>query len=533
MSSWICDGVPKNGQNYTQAKAGGHPQHENYGPDCEVCGLPQEAMEIKTRQVATTKIAGSGNTKRSTLPVLPLVLGGLLLVGLAAGWAGYTLFKPKSDPQIATTTPAGKGDFVSSNARNPDLFSQGEKILLRVTPDKQTAASSFARKDWGSAIANFRTSAQANDPEAKIYFNNSQARQTGNPLTIAVVVPITTDPNGSQEVLRGVAKYQEEFNQRQTGRPLEVVIVNDVGQLKTAEIAEDILQAPTVLGVLGHGIDPFSQQAISRYQDGGLAVLSPLTTSISEGSQPTLKTIGLDDKNNELLGNYLKSVSTTLAQYASQQKPNPVAAIFYNSDSPYSQQLKEQLSKALPKVKGQVVQSVDTTKAGFDAEKAIKMAKSQGANVMFLALSKDSTRVDQALAIARANSQGSSPLLLLGGNELYNPDILIKGGDSISGLVLAVPWSFQPTDPFARDAIKSWKGRVSWRTATAYDATKMLAQTLEKNPDRQDTNQAFQQGVPLSGNATNFNVFTDVPLVKAIPGTSGPAGSKYQFEPLR
>jgi ABC-type branched-subunit amino acid transport system substrate-binding protein len=176
---------------------------------------------------------------------------------------------------------------------------------------------------------------------------------------------------------------------------------------------------------------------------------------------------------------------------------------------------------------------VDTTKAGFDAEKAIKMAKSQGANVMFLALSKDSTRVDQALALARANSEGSSPLLLLGGNELYNPDILIKGGDSVSGLVLAVPWSFQPTDPFARDAIKSWKGRVSWRTATAYDATKMLTQTLEKNPDRQDTNQAFQQGVPLSGNATNFNVFTDVPLVKAIPGTSGPAGSKYQFEPLR
>jgi ABC-type branched-subunit amino acid transport system substrate-binding protein len=68
-------------------------------------------------------------------------------------------------------------------------------------------------------------------------------------------------------------------------------------------------------------------------------------------------------------------------------------------------------------------------------------------------------RIDQAVAIA----QESSGMLLLGGNELYTPDILIQGADSIDGLVLAVPWSFQATDPFAKDALKSWCCCVSWR----------------------------------------------------------------------
>jgi ABC-type branched-subunit amino acid transport system substrate-binding protein len=47
-----------------------------------------------------------------------------------------------------------------------------------------------------------------------------------------------------------------------------------------------------------------------------------------------------------------------------------------------------------------------------------------------------------------AIAQESSGMLLLGGNELYTPDILIQGADSIDGLVLAVPWSFQATESF-------------------------------------------------------------------------------------
>ncbi|TAD93659.1 MAG: amino acid ABC transporter substrate-binding protein, partial [Oscillatoriales cyanobacterium] len=47
------------------------------------------------------------------------------------------------------------------------------------------------------------------------------------------------------------------------GRLLEIVIVNDeVG--KTVSIAQDLVNSSSVLGVLGHGIDSSSQDAIKR-----------------------------------------------------------------------------------------------------------------------------------------------------------------------------------------------------------------------------------------------------------------------------
>lgn len=100
-------------------------------------------------------------------------------------------------------------------------------------------------------------------------------------------------------------------------------------------------------------------------------------------------------------------------------------------------------------------------------------------------------------------------------------------------MVLAVPWSFSPNDPFAKDALDNWKGRVSWRTATAYDATKSLTQTISKNPDRAQVAQAFKQGVGLTDSTTDFNIFNEVPLVKAVKGKEGPKGSDYQFDPFK
>jgi ABC-type branched-subunit amino acid transport system substrate-binding protein len=423
---------------------------------------------------------------------------------------------------------------VSEQAKSPELFSQGERILLHSTPDKEVASVSFAQKDWQKAIADFTPTAtpQTNDPEAKIYLYNAQARQLGNPLTVAVVVPLKSDPNGSKEILRGVAKFQEEFWQTQPGRALEIVIVNDLGGEKSREIAADLEASGGVLGILGHGIDPASQQAIRLYMEAGIPILSPLTTSITNGASPQLKIISLDDKTNELLGNYLKSVGTTLAQYAKQVKSSPKAVVFYNSNSPYSEQLKKNFVQALSDIQGKVIQEIDTKSSDFNASKAVADAQSQGANTMLLAMSKAPEHITQAIALAQANNKAGSPLLLLGGNELYNPDILVKGGDNIKGLILAVPWSFQANDSFSQDAIKSWKGRVSWRTATAYDALKTLTNALQKSPERQGANQTLQKGIPLTGSSQNFNLFDQVPLVKAVGGNAGPPGSKYQFETL-
>ncbi|MGV2388635.1 MAG UNVERIFIED_CONTAM: hypothetical protein LVR29_10975 [Microcystis novacekii LVE1205-3] len=139
----------------------------------------------------------------------------MIITALTAGLGGWSLLQmliPKPDtPQVVgeeTPDKQPKATFVSNTAKNPDLFSQGEKILLNSTPNQEKAQAAFKREDWSNAIASYQLAAtpEANNPEGKIYYNNAKARQKGNQNTIAVVVPIANDPNSAKEILRGVGQ---------------------------------------------------------------------------------------------------------------------------------------------------------------------------------------------------------------------------------------------------------------------------------------------------------------------------------------
>ena len=532
MNSWICDGIPKDEKPYPNAPDGGHEPYENYGPDCVICGLPKEAMKGPAKPQRTKLVGKSGQQSSFSLPlnivgiVVFMVMGGVALNFL---WGNSGNNNQNGSNPSSTTIPPGGSGLVSAKASNVLAMSQGEKILLDYTVEKQAGAASFALQDWNGAVAEYQKAAQVhpNDPEGKIYLQNAQARVAGNPLTIAVVSPLSASAGSAKEILRGVASYQEEFNQSPAGgRFLEVVIVDNSNPLIASSLAQDLINAGDIIGVLGYGVDPGSQQAIRKLYDAGMAVLSPLTTSLN---QSVLKTIPVDQKANQLLTNYLQAVSKTLTQYASKNNSLVKAVIFYNSDSPYSLQLKQELVNALPQVKGQLLQEIDITPGGNSANE-LRNASRRGANTAFLALSKN--KVTDAVSIARTNANLPSSLTLLGGDELYNPDILIRGGEVVANLILAVPWSFKPGDPFAKDAVKSWKGRVSWRTATAYDATKALGEAIRQDPTRSGTSSLLARGITLSGSTTNFNIFNEVPLVRAVKGNSGPSGSKYQFDSI-
>ncbi|MFM8300634.1 MAG: branched-chain amino acid ABC transporter substrate-binding protein, partial [Microcystis aeruginosa] len=62
MTTWQCDGIPKDGKTYPQATAGGHEPCENTTPDCPICGLPREAMDPVTTTVKTTVVVSPGGT---------------------------------------------------------------------------------------------------------------------------------------------------------------------------------------------------------------------------------------------------------------------------------------------------------------------------------------------------------------------------------------------------------------------------------------------------------------------------------------
>ena len=72
MSSWICDGIPKDGKEYP-GLGGAHEPRENYSFDCE-CGLPKGSHEH-----GKTILIENSSKKKYILGVV--ALGIILLAG--------------------------------------------------------------------------------------------------------------------------------------------------------------------------------------------------------------------------------------------------------------------------------------------------------------------------------------------------------------------------------------------------------------------------------------------------------------------
>ncbi len=467
----------------------------------------------------------------------------VLLAGLAVG--GYKVYEQMTagdengETEVVESTSGQpqatvSDQLVAETASNPDILSQGEKLLLDTTPQKEAGMNAFAVKDWDTAVTEYEeaVATDRNDPEARVYYNNSKARQAGNPLTIALVLPITADVNAAKEMLRGAALYQDRFNQSPPkGRLLEMVIVDDYGTGSNGEIANDLANAPSVLGVLGHGATQDTQKALAIYDAEQVAVVSPLNTEIvvGTGGGSMLKTVSTDAKGRALFEEYLLGMNNTLLKYAQTQHGNPAVVFFYDGSKGYSANQKAAFESAIASSNAKVIQNVDIA-SGVDVKTALTEASQGGANTIFIALPPEG--VESAIAIAKANASLPSPLTIVASDALYSPTVLVSGQDAINGLVIAVPWRHDPSQAFAQEAAQMWQGRVNWRTAAVSDAMQALVTAVSDNPQRSEVLQSLNQGVPLANTNTNFNILLEVPLVKAVPGTAGPAGAKHQFDPI-
>lgn len=545
--NWMCDGIPKDGKSH-QNSPSPHEPFENFGPFCSVCGLPKEAVVVR---------------RPPPFPPWLKIAAGIAVAAAAIG--GMAAAMGGRDGATKPSTATGEGNciaiagdsLISEKATNKEKISQGERVLILPTnpqaiAQKQDAAKVYATQDWERAIEKYELAASSdpNDPETKIYLNNAQARKQskGTPRTLAVAIPISSSPDEAKEILRGVALSQDQFNKASPTPScwMEVVLV-DVGRADDAtSIADDLSNAPSIMGVLGHGSDDISRAAVEVYQDQGLTVLSPLTMSVSlsPNKQSVLKETPYTEGSGEMLDNYLTQMSETLLDYARQTLSSPpVVAVFFNSDVDYSKRMKDRFiavteERDIKVTPLDITSDLPTTAAG-NAENSIVSATQSGANTAFLAMTKD--RVSSAIALAKANDEKGKPLMLLGADELYGPAILTDSQGAIENLVLAIPWRWTQEDQFAQQASAMWRGRVSWRTATAFDAMEALAGALREQSeerrgeglDRAEVNQKLRQGMPISGAAADFDVFVKgIPLVKAVKGSDGPPGSEYQFDPI-
>lgn len=409
------------------------------------------------------------------LSISKIALGILVALGLLGGvlWLSSQFMENKGS--------SGQMEVLDPDTQ-PERLSVGDVLLIAEdgTPEKEEAIIAIANKDYDKAIQALEASLEnrRNDPEAVVYLNNARIGNEKS-YTIAISVPYSAEDEGTQnaakELLRGVAQAQKEVNESGgiNGVPLRVAIVTETNEAASTEkVAKLLVNDPDILGVIGHFGSGASQAAAKVYEQEGLVMISPTSTStaLSLAGQYIFRTVPSDNFTGKALARYM-------VESLKKQK----AAVFFNGDSGYSRSLRDVFTESLFSNGGEVVGEVDLNSPSFKAEEAYQQAQQRGAKV--IALLPNSATLGQTFEIIKENR---GRLSMLGGDSPYRSTTLQKGGIEAKGMVLAVPWHIaaDPTANFPKMARRLWGGDVSWRTAMAYDASQVLIQALNQAQDR-------------------------------------------------
>src|SRR4028119_1102810 len=197
------------------------------------------------------------NQRKSPPPIFFIIALGLMGFGAYKFLPGL-LKTPSSDTPTSTSTPISTSGASPSGAI-AHRISLGDQILLtsQATAAKQAGVQAFVEENYQAAAQNFQASLQQNrnDPETIIYLNNARG-SNGSSLKIAVSVPIGSNPNVAQEILRGVAQAQDEINNSGgiNQVKLQVEIVNDDNSPEVVrEVAKTLTKDQNILAVIEIG----------------------------------------------------------------------------------------------------------------------------------------------------------------------------------------------------------------------------------------------------------------------------------------
>ncbi|MBD2615551.1 ABC transporter substrate-binding protein [Nostoc punctiforme FACHB-252] len=428
--------------------------------------------------------------------IRPVILG-LILLGISIGSIVVYRFSTSCDEgqqKVDGSCGYKQNSLIPNNIQNN--ISRGDRTLFFSIPNtyRDQGIEAFKQGNYPQAIELFQQAITANrsDPEVRIYYNNAIARQRGNPFTLAVVVPAENGRDRSLEILRGVAQSQEQFNANggRDNRLLEIVIANDGDDPKQAQqIAQQLANDKSVLGVIGHGSSTTTKAAFNIYEQTDIPVISPTSTANTLQGKDFFRTTPSDAASGE-----------KLAKYAIDSRLNKVIVV-YNSDNSYSKTLMEEFRINF---KGQIISLIDLNNETLNIEQELKDSASKQVQgiVLFPSVQYTATTLD----IAKANADNKLGLKLLGGDTLYNQKTLQDGGNAVEGLVVAVPWfrDAPQAKSFSQAARRLWGGDISWRTATSYDAAQAFINSLSAQPSRETILQKLPQ-TNLSAKLTSGN----------------------------
>lgn len=366
------------------------------------------------------------------------------------------------------------------------------------------------------------------NPEAKIYNNNMLVMlQDKNPLKIAVSVPISRDSGifDSREILRGVAIAQDEWNQSENKKVIIGIAddgyeasddkgsndgscgkYGDKGECKAAKEMAEKLAKKDILGVIGHFSSGATQAAAQVYKDHQMVAISPTSTAVRTNEKKcSPKKDGLICLNPYIFRTALDDYINTekLMRKVINHKDNRIA-IVYESDSPYSNLFQknffDQMTDYISEenvIRNRIQLPIcDMSKKGYSASDCLselEKLNDKPDTLLLIPSTKSASLCDEQTnecyikEILKGKS--SNVLNLLGSDSMYKSFFLDQYAE---GMRIVVTWHRQEEackDNSPRLECKAAKifsknpssdssletpYEISWRTATAYDATQTL-----------------------------------------------------------
>ncbi|BDA72788.1 serine/threonine protein kinase [Calothrix sp. PCC 7716] len=355
----------------------------------------------------------------------------------------------------------------------------------------------FRTGDWGKAEGHFKKQLDIyrNDPEARIYLNNTKAARNGNFVKIAVCVP---NPGIAEQILRGVAIVQEEINadpSKLKQKMLFIQICNDGNTDSQAkQVAEQLIkhrQDKHITGVIGHYTSNTTKVAGDIYEREKLVVISPTSTAVRDSNYQLSNYVFRVSPDTLLSAKKLVDYIAYIQEQASSQFRPAKVAILYKAnphDSDYynmslHKDFKAEVSRRQERgQKIEIIYECNLITPENNIPQCMNQANSRNANIMLLAISNDVVENgNNALDIF--TNRGN--MILLAGNAVYS----LKGRltSLVDQLIIAVQW-VRSENPDQLSELEKQANNIfgepnkgiliNFRTAMAYDAIQAMAQGI-------------------------------------------------------
>ncbi|MGB5915291.1 MAG: ABC transporter substrate-binding protein [Phormidesmis sp.] len=410
----------------------------------------------------------------------------------------------------------------------------GENANFRAA--KARGIEAVAAGDYQTATSYFEEalSYYKNAPETLIYLNNARINDSTNRYTLAAAVPISDDLPAAQAMLRGVAQAQNKINENGgiNGVLLRIVIADDAGDAATApDLARTIASDSDVLGVVGHYYSSVTLSAENTYEQAQLAIIA-LSSSVE-----------ISSLDNDYIFRTSPSDAVTgkaLADYALDNWNAERVAVFYNSDSSYSNSLKSEFENYILSEQGEVVAELDWSQKSFNPKRAFEQAVEQDAELLMVVPASFEELQKNVFPIAQQNFTTEDPIRMMGGDVAYSGTVL---EEEFEGMVVGAFWHIGAVDPNAEFILQSrelWTADVNWVTAMAYDATEAWIEAFKRSeaaPTRTDLQMILSESTFSASGASSevrFSRNGDRPIASQLVEVTrkDTSSEQYYFEPV-